>query len=273
MEKFAEKYGSGMLKYSGVKGFVDGVTSTYTGFLSKPYEDMPETCGLNVPITPQVEMQKYVTAANKAGLSVRLHCVADGAVHMALDMFEQSIKDNDGLTESIHNTIEHIENILPEDIPRFEKLDVIASMQPWHMILDQNEKVVRIGKERCRWEWPHRTLLDKGAKLAFGSDIPVVPLNPFPNIYAAVARKDFEGEPTGVNPEECITVAESLRAYTADSADAYGRSHELGTLEAGKLADITVVNKNIFDVTEQEMLDLKIDLTMVDGVVVYERKF
>ncbi len=263
------RYCSEKLRLAGVKGFVDGVTSTFTAYLLEPYNDKPETSGIGVPFEIRENMEKYIIAANAAGFAVRLHCIGDGAVRMALDMFEASEKRNG--RHGLKNTIEHIESIHPDDIPRFAELDVIPSMQPYHLTLDFNEKIERIGKERCRWEWPHKTILEKGGKLAFGTDYPVVDFNPFPSIYAAVTRCDDEGVATGVNPEECISLAEALTAYTAGSANVYGRLAELGTLEEGKLADVIVVDRNLFAVDSREIGEASVELTVMDGRIVYER--
>lgn len=262
-------YNSEKLRLSGVKGFVDGVTSTYTGYLLEPYSDRPETCGIGVPLEARGDMESYIVAANAAGFAVRLHCIGDGAVRMALDMFEASEKVNG--RHGLKNTIEHIESIHPDDIPRFAELDVIPSMQPYHLTLDFNEKIGRIGRQRCRWEWPHKTILDKGGRLAFGTDYPVVDFNPFPSIYAAVTRCDDKGNSTGINPEECISLAEALKAYTAGSANAYGRLEELGTLEEGKLADLIVVDRNLFEIDPYEIKDAFVELTVMDGRIVFER--
>lgn len=262
-------YHSERLRLSGVKGFVDGVTSTFTGYLLEPYSDKPETSGIGAPTEPREEMEASVVAANAAGLAVRLHCIGDGAVRMALDMFEASEKANG--KHGLKNTIEHIESIHPDDIPRFAALDVIPSMQPYHLTLDLNEKIQRIGKERCRWEWPHKTILEKGGRLAFGTDYPVVDFNPFPSVYAAVTRCDDAGNPTGINPEERIGLAEALTAYTAGSANAYGRLGDLGTLEEGKLADVIVVDRNLFTVEPAEIRTASVELTVMDGRIVYQK--
>lgn len=253
----------------GVKGFVDGVTSTYTGYLLEPYEDRPDTRGIDVPIEPQEAMEKYIVAANAAGLPVRLHCLGDAAVRMALDMYETSIKING--KHGLKNTIEHIENIHPDDISRFSELDVIPSLQPLHLTLDLNEKIQRLGKERCRWEWPHRSFLDSGAKLAFGTDYPVVGFNPFPTLHSAVTRWDYDNKPTGCNPEERIELHEAIKAYTIGSANVYNRAHELGTLEEGKLSDIIVVDRNLFAIEQSEIKDANVLLTIMDGKIIYER--
>ncbi len=264
-----KRYASEQLRFSGVKGLLDGVTSTFTGLLLEPYTDKPQTCGIGVPLAAEEDNERYITAANKAGLPVRLHCIADGAVRMALDLFEKSIAANG--KHGLANTIEHIETIHPDDIPRFAELGVIPSMQPYHLVLDANEKIRRAGELRCRWEWPHKSILQQGGKLAFGSDYPVVHFNPFPNLYAAVERRDEEGNPTGINPQEKITLGEALIAYTSGAARAYSRS-DIGALEEGNLADVVVIDRNLFQVPASEIKDAAVELTLMDGRVVYERE-
>ena len=261
-EFFSEK-----LRLSGVKGFIDGVTSTFTGLLLEPYKDKPDTCGINVPNATFEKNRDYIVAANKVGLPVRLHCIADGSVRMALDLYEASGKENGD--HGLANTIEHIETIHPADISRFAQLGVIPSMQPYHLPLDFNEKISRLGTERCRYEWPHRSILDTGGQLAFGTDYPVVDFNPFPTLYTAVTRCDMEANPAGINPEERISLTEALSAYTQGAARACGRE-DIGVLEAGKLADLIVVDRNLFDIPAEEIKEAKIELTVMDGDVVYE---
>lgn len=265
--RYKKDFDSEKFRIAGVKGFIDGVTSTYTGLLLEPYNDRPDTSGVDVPNASMEDNTSYIKAANKAGLPVRLHCIADGSVRMALDMYEESQRENG--ESDFYNTIEHIENIHPDDIPRFAELSVIASMQPYHLTLDKNEKILRIGEERCRYEWPHRSLLDAGATLAFGTDYPVVGFNPFPNIYAAVTRKDDDGIPTGVNPQECISVYEAVAAYTSEAAKVYNRD-DIGVLEKEKLADIIVVDRNLFDIPYDEIKDANVLLTIMDGKIVYD---
>ena len=186
---------------------------------------------------------------------------------MALDMYEKSRNANG--PHDFFNTVEHIENIDPVDIPRFSELSVIPSMQPYHLTLDFNEKIRRIGEERCRYEWPHRSLIDAGAQLAFGTDYPVVDFDPFPNIYSAVTRCDDDGDPTGFNPQECITVAEALTAYTKAAALAYNRD-DIGVLAEGKLADIIVVDRDLLHIPHSEIPETSVLLTVMDGKIVYD---
>ncbi|MGI6736290.1 MAG: amidohydrolase [Anaerovoracaceae bacterium] len=265
-----KEFNTDIFRINGLKGFMDGVTSTYTGALLEPYTDRPDTCGDGVPLTTQEALDASVIAANAAGLPVRLHCIGGKAVRMALNAYEASIKANG--RHGLPNSIEHIETVHPDDIPRFAELDVTASMQGEHLSLDANEKIVRMGEERCRWEWPFKSLLHAGANLAFGTDFPVVPYNQFPGIWAAVLRRNYDGTPAGVSNGENLTVAEALRANTLGSARVYGREKELGTLEEGKLADIVVLDRNLFAINADEIRSTKVDLTMMNGRIVYRRE-
>lgn len=264
-------YHTDKIRYAGLKQVIDGVTSTYTGLLLEPYTDRPEmTCEANYS---KETFLKCTKAANTQGLSVRYHCIGDKAVQWALDCFEEAnlAAANEGNKKELPNAIEHIENIHPDDLHRFKELGVIASVQPYHVTFDSNEKVSRIGEERCRYEWPFRTLIDSGAKLALGTDYPVVGLNPFKNIYAAVSRCDDEGVPTSVNPWEAISLSEALMGYTRWAAYTYGRQAELGTLEEGKFADIAVIDRDMFQIPREEIQECQVELTIFDGAVIFDR--
>lgn len=264
---FADKISNPFVKVCGLKSFVDGVTSTYTAWLIEPYADKSDTCGEGCPYVSVDVLKKKIADANAIGLPVRLHCIGDAAVRAALDGFEASVKVNG--KHGCKNTIEHIEMINPVDIPRFKELDVIASMQPQHLPLDEFEKLTRCG-ERSKWQWALRSLLDAGTKMAFGTDYPVVDFNPYPSIHSAVTRCFANNEPASNNPEQKISLYESLMAYTLGSADVFDRADELGTLEEGKLADIIAVDRNLFAIPEGEIKDAKTIMTMIDGRIVYE---
>ena len=267
-KRFADENSNDMVQITGVKGFVDGVTSTYTAYLLEPYADRPDTCGDGAPIMEYEKMENLIAKANAAGLPVRLHCIGDAAVRYALDAYEHS--NNVNGRHGLKNTVEHIEIIDPADIPRFKEQDVIASIQPQHLPLDEFEKSTRCGEERAKWQWAIRSLIDAGCEVAFGTDYPVVGFNPYPSIHSAVTRCFLDNRPCSTNPEQKITLAEALIAYTLNSADVYGRAHELGSIEEGKLADIIAVDRNLFDIPEGELKDAKTIMTMVDGRIVYE---
>ena len=255
---------------NGVKGFIDGVTETYTGLLLEPYTDRPDTCGEGLPLHPVERMQEEITAANKAGIQVRLHCIADGSVRMALDLYEQAQRESGWDTSRHKNTIEHIENIHPDDIGRFADLGVIPSMQPYHVTLSNGDKVWRLGEERCRLEFPIRTIYDHGGQIALGTDYPVVTINPFHTIYAALTRCDDHGHPTGCNAAtEKLPLSVILRAYTDGAASVYQAQDQMGTLEPGKLANIIVLSQNLFEISAAEIRETTVDVNYFEGREIY----
>lgn len=260
----ANRYRSSKYKMCGLKTFFDGVTSTYTAALKEPYSDDPSTRGsLNYP---EENFRECILNANKENFSVRIHALGDYAVSAALDIFDESRRINSNYGD-LRNCLEHIENIDPVDFERMSNDNITASVQPLHLILDENEKITRIGEERCKYEFPLKSLLDHNIDLAFGTDMPVVGLNPFENIYAALTRCDLDGNPSGCNPEEKMELSDALIAYTAGSAKSHGREHELGTLEEGKLADIIVLDCNPFDIPKEKITDVRPVFVMVDGEI------
>ncbi|EQB37897.1 hypothetical protein M948_04850 [Virgibacillus sp. CM-4] len=266
-----EKFKSDKLMFSGLKQFLDGVPTTYTAYLVDPYSDRPDTQGDT--LIPIDRVKEWALDADNEGFRIRFHACGDGAVRLGLDIFEEAQKAN-GVRDSRH-TIEHIEVIHPEDIDRFSELGIIASMQPEHMAAAEkfkdNDYLVRLGKKREHLTWPIRTLQARGARMAFGTDFPVVGLEPMTEIYRAVTRVHNDGNPAGGwNPNEKITLAEALRNYTLGSAYGGFCENELGTLEKGKLADVIVLDRNLFDVPVEEIRETKVKLTVMDGKVVFE---
>ncbi|GIN91278.1 hypothetical protein J22TS1_23290 [Siminovitchia terrae] len=264
-------YTSSLLRFSGLKQFLDGVPTTYTALMVEPYADNLSTKG--EPFLPPEMIEKWVLEADRDGFRVRLHACGDGAVRLGLDVYETAKRKN-GRRDSRH-TIEHIEVIHPDDIKRFGQLGVIASMQPAHMALTEsftdNAYLNRLGLERQPFTWPIKSLVQSGAPMALGSDFPVVELNPMLEIYRAVTRLHNDGEPKGGwNPAEKITLAEALRYYTLGTA--YGNFMEdvLGTIEVGKYADVVVMDRNLFATELEEMLEAKVKLTILNGQVIYE---
>ncbi|MDR2132578.1 MAG: amidohydrolase [Clostridiales Family XIII bacterium] len=264
-----EKYNSDKVRIAGLKQFVDGVTYTFTAALLEPYANNPSTKGKT--FFPYETYRDCVLRANENGYGVRLHCIGDAAVKLALDVYEESRKAG-GDRPGVRNGVEHIEALRPEDIPRFAPLGVVASMQPLHVTFNDNEKVLAVGPERAKYQWPFKSMLRAGATLAFGTDFPVVTFDPIPSLHAAVTRTNAEGKQMGSNPDEKLSLAEAIKAYTAGGAYAVGRDASLGTLKAGKLADVVVFDRNLFGIDPREILDAKVEMTLMDGEIVYEVK-
>ncbi|USK77460.1 amidohydrolase [Peribacillus frigoritolerans] len=259
-------YQSDKLRVSGLKQFIDGVITARTAYLLEPYSDQPETRG-ETSFAPET-IKKWVVDADKEGFSIRFHAIGDGAIRLALDAYEEAQKTN-GKRDSRHS-VEHIEVIHPDDIHRFSELGVTVSMQPDHLAMSERGVYTeQVGAEREKYVFSINTLQKTGAKLAFGTDFPIDILNPLLQIYRAVTRIDSSGK-TVWHPHECITLAEALKAYTSGPAYGTFREQELGTLEAGKLADIIVLERNLFEVLVEEIPDIKVLLTIVDGQVVYD---
>ncbi|MGN0362162.1 MAG: amidohydrolase [Bilifractor sp.] len=262
-----KKYESESFRIPGVKGFLDGVAETHTGLFLEPYSDRTDTCGIGVPLKDYDSVLRSIIAANRAGLQVRLHCIADGSVRMALDLYEEAQKTTGPLPFS--NTIEHIETLSPSDASRFRALHVIPSMQPAHLVLDENGKLLFVGKDRIRWEWPFRTMAETSGALALGTDYPVVSIDPFRTIYTAVTRCDYQGKPTGYNPEEKLTMMQTLMGYTANAAAAYHQENEIGSLQKGKRADLVVLDHNLFMAEPEQIMETRPLLTVYGGKDVY----
>ncbi|GIN21574.1 hypothetical protein J1TS3_27080 [Siminovitchia fordii] len=268
-----KKYHSDVLKFSGLKQFLDGVATTYTALMVEPYSDNPSEKG--EAFLPPSLLKQWVTEADREGFRIRLHACGDGAVRLGLDLYEKA-KENNGSRDSRH-VIEHIEVIHPDDIDRFAHLGVVASMQPEHMAItekyEDNVYLTRMGKERDPYTWPIKTLADSGAAMAFGSDFPVVELNPMLEIYRAVTRKFNDREPQeGWNPKEKIPLEEALRYYTAGPAFGNFMEDRLGTIEKGKLADLIVMDRDLFAIEPEQLLEVQVSLTVMNGKVVYKNK-
>lgn len=264
-------FGNDMLRIGGLKGFADGSLGSTTAKFFEPYSDAPNTRGLWFDqMLPEGIMLKRVLAADKSGLQVMIHAIGDEANAKILDIYKEAVEQNGERDRRFK--IEHAQHLRPSDIPRFGSQHVIASVQPFHAIDDGRWAEKRIGKERSKTTYPFRSLLDSGATLAFGTDWTVAPLNPLISIYAAVTRRTLDGKhPDGWIPEQKISVEEAVRAYTVGSAYAEFAEKVKGTITPGKLADVVMLDKNIFKIDPVEIENAKVVLTVVDGRVVFEK--
>lgn len=252
------------VKIAGIKTLIDGVTASYTGYLLEPYEDKPDTCGIGVPIYKKEFLEAGVLKANELGMPVRIHAIGDRAVRMAIDVYEKAQNVYGKL--DLKNTIEHIESISDQDIDRLENLNIIPSMQPIHLVLDNHIQTVRMGKERAKNGWLTKTFLEKTKELALGTDCPVVSIHPFENIYVAVTRENFEGESMAENIGENLTIAECLRAYTYGAAKSY-HNLDIGVIKKGKKADIIILSDNILEKEAADILNTKVETVIFNGEI------
>lgn len=268
----AEKEGQGMYRVSFMKQFIDGTPANYTGMLLEGYSDAPDEKG--APTLDLKKMAEAIRIATENNISVRLHSCGDGSCRAALDAYEAAMKEFPE-TKSRH-MVEHLELVDPADIPRFGELGVIPSIQPEHlasgmMKWSENCYPEKLGPVREKFTWPFKQLKEGGAVLAGGTDCPVVEGNLFWGMYVGNTRKYYDGLPDGGwNPQENLSMPEMIDVFTSGAAFAESREDELGTLEVGKLADITVVDRNLLEMEDNTAVrDTEVLLTMVDGKIVY----
>ncbi|MDO4545112.1 MAG: amidohydrolase [Bacillota bacterium] len=269
----AEKEGRGMYRIPYMKQFIDGVPTNYTGYLLEDYSDNPGERGK--PIIDLDAMDHAVSIAHDNHVAVRLHSCGDASLRAALDAYRKAQQKSPHI--KCRHMVEHIEVIKPEDIPRFGEQGVIASVQPEHLVSGlptfyDNCYPQRLGPEREKHTWPFKTLKDTGAVLAGGSDCPVVAGNPFIGMSVGMTRRFADGKPEeGWNPQQKLTIEDMIDMYTIGAAYAEGREAELGTLEVGKLADITVVDRNLLKEPADRIKETRVCMTIVDGKIVYEK--
>ncbi|RKY00633.1 amidohydrolase [Candidatus Poribacteria bacterium] len=252
-------FGDDLLRIGGVKLFADGALGGQTAALFEPYIGMGDYRGILVQ-EPE-ELEEAVRRAAEAGLSVAVHAIGDRAVSVALDAIELASSRIEA--NHLRPRIEHVQLIRPEDMERMARLKVIASMQPSHAVSDR-PVAERYWGERCRWAYAWRSLLEAGVVLAFGSDAPVEPPDPFFGLYAAVTRRDERGEPPGGwHPEQRLTVEEAIRAYTCWAAMAGGTA--TGGLEPGRWADFALLPDDPFTAPPERLKEIKPEAVYIAG--------
>ncbi|MFI5174616.1 MAG: amidohydrolase family protein [Terriglobia bacterium] len=263
--------GDAWLRLGGLKAFMDGSLGSTTALFFDPYLDAPTMTGLMADDNiPEGRLKQNIRDADKAGLQCSVHAIGDKANHLLLNYFEEVEKENGPRDRRFR--IEHAQHLLPSDVPRFARLGVIPSMQPYHAIDDGRWAERRLGPARLKTSYAFRALLDAGAALTFGSDWNVAPLSPLMGIYAAVTRETLDGKnPQGWIPQQKVTVEEAVRAYTIAAAYAGFEEHEKGSLEAGKLADVVVLSQDIFRIPPHDISKTEVMNTIIGGKVVHTR--
>ena len=266
-------FGNDWIRTGALKGFADGSLGSTTALFFEPYNDAPGKYGLfNAMMLPEGHMLAMAQPADAAGLQIAIHAIGDRAIHEVLSIYSEILKRNGpGPARGRRWRIEHVQHLRPSDYDSFARLGVIASMQPYHAIDDGRWAEKRIGHERAKSSYAWRSLLDHHARLAFGTDWPVAPLNPLLGLYAAVTRATLDGKnPGGWIPEQKITLGEAIEAYTLGSAYAEFTEARKGSLTPGKLADVIVLDADLFAIAPEQIKDAKVRTTIVGGKVVYE---
>lgn len=260
--------GDDWLAVAGVKGFVDGSLGSTTALFERPYDDAPATSGLLV--TPRDSLARWIGAADSAGLQVAVHAIGDRANALLLDLYDSVAAAHGPRDRRFRD--EHTQHLRPQDVARFGRAGVIASMQPYHAADDGRWAGKRIGPERVRTTYAFRSLLDAGAHLAFGSDWTVAPLDPLLGLEAALTRRTLDGtHPDGWVPEQKIGLEEALRAYTAGVAYAGFAERRTGILRPGMLADLVVLDQDLFRIAPTELHAARVVATVAGGRVTYAR--
>jgi predicted amidohydrolase YtcJ len=254
------------IRFGYLKAFIDGTIGSGTALMFEPFSDNASTSGLSM--MPFEEFENMVITADKYGFQIGVHAIGDKGNNWTLNAFEKARQINGNL-DSRHRD-EHAQTLLQSDIPRFAQLGVIASMQPTHCISDKKFCEKRIGYERSKGAYAWKSLADAGARLAFGTDYQVEPLNPMEGLYAAVTRKDRLGEEgEGWFPMQKITMEEAITYYTLGSAYAQFMENRKGIIKPGYLADIVITDRDLLTIPENEIMKTKVDYTITGGKVVY----
>jgi predicted amidohydrolase YtcJ len=272
------------LRYGALKGYIDGIMGTHGALFFEPYDDQPDNYGhyrVHTSSDSQMlegDMEKMyglIRAGLDAGFVPNVHAIGDKGVALMLDLYERLKNEGVDLTgfRVIHNQV-----VRPQDFPRFQELGVIAEINPYHLSDDMRWMEERIGHERSEGAYAFASMLEYGTTLSFGSDWPGTSaaeyhMHPKYLIHAAVNRTTLNHTPEGGwFPEQKISVHEALKAYTINNALAAFEEDIRGSIQAGKLADITVCDRNLLEIDPREILDMNVEMTIVDGKIVFQRE-
>lgn len=266
--------GDDRLRIGHLKYFADGGMGARTAWMLEPYLDAD--CGM--PLFPMEEFAGAIRKADRAGLAVMIHAIGDRANREVVKVFEELKKirasNGEGLyaPPNISHRIEHVQMIRHEDLERLAGLGLPVCVQPHNMILDISMIDESVG-DKGKWTYAYRDMLDAGISVLFSSDAPVCDASPLVGIHAAVTRQRRDGTPEGGwYPDQRISVDEAVRGYTIVPAVAYGQDHMLGSITPGKRADLIVLEKDIYTIDPMEITDTRVDMTIFDGQIVYQRR-
>jgi hypothetical protein len=256
------------LRTGALKGFLDGALGTRTAALLAPYSDDPATSGI-LTVDPE-KLKAMAIERDRLGFQLAFHAIGDKANHIALDTFESLLRIN--LPRDRRDRVEHAQVVAPEDIARFAKLQVIASMQPAHETNDMRWAEQRLGPERSKGAYAWKSLQSAGARLAFGTDYDVEPINPLRGLYACVTREAIEGGPPGGwMSQEKLPLEDCISAYTSGSAYAEFMDGKKGELKVGEFADFVVLSQDLTKIPPKDFLKTEVLRTVVGGKTVYQK--
>jgi len=252
-------FGDNKVKVGSIKILADGSLGARTAALKQPYNDTPETSGML--LYSQKQMEKFFEKAHEAGLQLAIHAIGDEAIEKVLKTLEKVLKKTP--KKGHRHRLEHVSVLNPKLIEKMKKLGVAASVQP-HFVISDFWIKDRLGNARARWAYPFKSLVKAGVKTTGSSDAPIEPVSPILGVYAAVARESF--------PQERLTVDKALRLYTVNAA--YGSFEEdvKGSIEVGKLADVAVLSRDPYQTKPHQIREIRVEMTIVGGEVVYDRK-
>jgi len=272
------------LRYGALKGYIDGIMGTHGALFYEPYDDQPDNYGhyrrhtsddSDFKTGNMDKMYDLIKVGYDAGFVSNVHAIGTQGVALMLDTYERLMTDLGKDLEGFR--VIHAQVIRSQDFPRFKQLNVIAEVNPYHISDDMRWMEERIGHERCKGAYAFKSLLNNGATLSFGSDWPGTSaaeyhMHPKYLIHAAVNRTTLKDTPEqGWFPEQRISVHEALKAYTINNAYAAFEDDIRGSIKKGKLADITVCDRNLMRIYPKDILKMEIDMTIVDGKIVFER--
>jgi predicted amidohydrolase YtcJ len=262
-------FGSSKIKLGSLKAFSDGSLGAGTAWFFDNYTG-ENNSGLAADIILDGRLEKWAIDADRNELQLSIHAIGDKANSHILDIFEKIVEINPAWDRRFR--IEHAQHIRQNDLQRFAKLKIIASIQPYHLIDDGAWAEKKIGKERLKDTYPYKSLLDAGVTLCLGSDWTVAPLNPILGIYAAVTRSTVDGNyPDGWIPEQKLSVEDAIKGYTINNAYASFEENILGSIEPGKYADFVVLSEDILTIPPANIKDVNVDMTIFDGEIIYIR--
>ena len=263
-------FGGPYLRIGALKAYADGSLGSSTAYFFEPFSNQPDNRGLlSDEMHPVSLMQDRMLRADAAGLQICTHAIGDQGISTILDLYSEVVKAHGERDRRFR--IEHAQHMAAKDFYRFAQLHVIASVQPYHAIDDGRWAEERIGRDRASRAYAFRTFLNHGVRLAFGTDWNVAPLNPMLGLYAAVTRATLDGKtPNGWFPEQKLTVAEAVEAYTMGSAYAEFQENDKGSITPGKLADMVLLSDDVFSIDPAKIRDVKVMTTFLGGKTVWD---